>query len=430
MSGTLFGIEQAADRALSTNRPVFDALPVKDTIYHKVHTGQYALLIKNIHGKYLCYKYIANTPTLIRTYTSTEVEKFSDRKKVNINTIAVPIDQIKIPSLKERLATKYSINFLRVLFKQIFIDFIKIFVIIFPASMVYILINKIIISSIYLIIFLLCNLGLRLSKLFTLPQLVDKFINLENFIYKYYCSLYYKIFIYFSFFTNYIDKIDSLEFKTSEMIAVLNGQVVPKLSCLKDKDLVLYTRAKEIEAYLTAYKEKTIDSNQIIGLDKIVLKAKDLLLTFYKHSSQHHENLKIIENYLAILNYYRENKIAFSRPSDHRSLYIFSVFKVLSDSYLITHPNLTLTLQIKQILHDSIAVKTDFTALVKLLYTFVQSPSVFPEIKAAVLKPTLDQLTNIYNQEVVTLMTFLATATPDNSATPSTTVLRTRSITI
>lgn len=467
---TYFGLDQATDRALSTEKT--DTIFTSPTHYlsksqseiirDKLKNHNYIFLYKNLDGDFLCYKYTNYETEFIKKisiselkcyltqqsnilkkqpffYFSTTEEWLSSadiknkafcEKIVNGSSIfAVPGALIKPLSFFDRIYNTFQCSFLIIFTKQFIIDLLKTILLRIPLFFCQLLINNVLLSGLHLAFFLLCNIFFKILNFLHLKKLSRKLIILESMIFQFYYNIYYTITSYFNAINVAVDHLESKEFKISRILAALGEKIPIKIAWLHKLAPEVYFRLKNIEAYLSTYSQEQSYENYNLPIVTILKESQELLQTCYDNPiscardhnaiydlSKITDKITILDKHIDILNYYREHLVFFSNPTLHKIEFIFSIFKINALYFIISRPEWSLKIyefiEVFNKIKNSTTENSDkiFSNLVLKLYSLSTSSITTDDIKKQIILPTIDQLAAIYGQEASKLMTKLRTS--------------------
>lgn len=353
-------IDKAVDGHLQQSMILKDDIAFsKKSIPQKITDGEYTEIKKNANGTFLCFRYISGQIFHLKTLTAKQIEqlvktehtcqnqaliiyyKTTHHSRVwkplldttnlsSVTRLAVPSNLIQNPSRSGRILSLLNFEFITSFLKQFTADIIKSLLIILLSVIIYIPLNKILLSTLYFLIQIPTNLLERTFKVLNLTFFSDQLLKFEHKLANLYHYIYFHLAYLFNKIKTYIDKKNINEFEIAQTVATLHGQITPYMSWLNkykvSRDLLI--RSREIEMFLEQCNEQATSYNQEIPIEEIINKAKELLQDFYTSAdtmyqqyirspktlnfSELRAKLNFVDQYIGLINLYISYKETFS----------------------------------------------------------------------------------------------------------------------
>ena len=460
---TFFRLEQVADstileeiKAQAHHRHHAADDSEHDDVRNKIQSGSYVLLVQNNHGEFSCYRKDADYPysglnidQLYQLYINKSVDeqdrnpvyvyikpKWQPLTEVNYTTlqtaqrIAIPQYWIPTPTFSQKIYSTFNLSFISALTKQILLDLTKMFLIRIPASVLYILINRFIVSVVYLSLFLIINIIAIPFRLTGFIFALDKLVALDCLLLAIYNKTYRKLFSYFERINNYIDKkITSRDFSiVSQMMAVRQAYNTPAVTWLQNHHAHLYEQAKQLEEFLSMHSVDINQFNKQLELNAIRKQAIDKLSTFYRHITHNfevatgntlahsvysEENLRDelidIMKYTSLLDGYLQQQFKFSSSyvKEHKFDYLLTVLKIKIAGYLIDSP--AHRIMADKLFDDCKKLSKDTSqpteeSLIIKLFELKADPHLPENLKTAVIDACIEQSKIVSSPQTVRLL--------------------------
>ena len=430
----------------------------------KINKG-YIILRRNIFGQYECYR--QDTLHHYRTLTEEELLHLVNDIRLNKNektkifcfnnfrwsllrdtdfqqqllgaqniTLPDPDYWQPAPSLFSRIYTSLKLYMLTSLIKQILIDSLKILFIKLPVIILYTLVNKLLLTTLYFVVFLALNIIAIPIRIFGNAKLNDLIVNLGFRIFNIYYKVYYnKLYTYLDRFNNYIESKDSYSLKAHQIESTIKGYNTPQLAWLEKNHPDLYKKAKKLEALLTISDIDDNDYNKQLKLTEFKEQTKQLLINFYDDATKFYYNQKSAKPRIAtnsylmllekklqqitqqvdVLKFYLSSSDKFQKSySDQNPFeYMKTVIKIKSAMYfcnpMVDQKERDVIDKFIKALPESAQSenKTHDDELMFRLYNLFQDRGLSSSIKQNLIKPCINQAQAIYGSKIVKLMTRL-----------------------
>ncbi len=425
----------------------------------------YIILRRNSLGQYECYRQntqhhyrIINEEELLQLVADIKANKQEDnhifcfnnfrwqrldesnslQQLSNAQNITLPDPDYwqPAPSLFSRIFTSLKLFMLTGLIKQIIIDSLKLLFIRLPVILLYILINKIILTTAYIVVFFILNIISIPIGLIGRTRLQKVIVDAGCKIFEIYYRLYYSRFHnYFDRFNKYIENIDSYSFRAHQLEATLKGYNTPELSWLEKNHPYLYKQAKRLETYLSIAEINIDDLNKHLDVAGFKEQTKNLLVIFYDESRKFYYDqkspnprlstdlyLKFLEQKLQpitrqvdIIKFYINSQHVFEcsfvkqNPFDYMKM----IIKLKSAIYFCSpHADPKERDFIDQFIRNiSERTTTDSKAnaveLMTELFNLLHNPKLSDDIKKDLVQPCINQSSAVYGKYPLELMTRL-----------------------